>query len=506
MATHDSLPQTGHWLNGEYSHQSEHGHQPIHDPAKGKVIAQVPLGGEQVVAQAVQTAKAAQPAWAARSPLYRARIMNRFLQELDAQKETLAQVISQEHGKVISDARGEVMRGIEIVEFACGAPQLLKTGMSINVGGNIDNWVQREPLGVTAGITPFNFPVMVPLWMMPMSLATGNAFILKPSPLDASPSLMLAQMLKQAGLPDGVMNVVQGGPESVNALLDHPDVKAVSFVGSTAVARHIYERSAKHGKRVQALGGAKNHLIVMPDANPEVVADALVGAAFGSAGERCMAISVAVFVGDSGKAVLPRLLAKGKALRVQQGIKEEAEMGAVISAAACDRIRGYIDSGVAEGADLLLDGRTIDPKQCGEGCEDGFWVGPTVFDKVTPDMRIYREEIFGPVLACIHVETLEQAIALVNAHEFANGVSLYTDSGLAARTFTQSIEVGMVGVNVPIPVPSAWQGFGGWKQSLFGDLHVYGEEGVRFYTRQKSVMQRWNSQPAGASFAMPKSG
>ncbi|AMG89122.1 CoA-acylating methylmalonate-semialdehyde dehydrogenase [Bordetella bronchiseptica] len=498
--------QVAHWIGGQAAYGAEHGLQDIHDPATGEVAAQVGLGGGDTVAQAVAAARAAQPAWAAKSPLHRARVLNRFLALLEDNKETLARMISREHGKVISDARGEVMRGIEVVEFACGAPELMKGAMSINVGGGIDNWVQREPLGVVAGITPFNFPVMVPLWMMPMALATGNAFVLKPSPLDASPSLALAEMLGQAGLPAGVASVVQGGVQAVNALIDHPDVKAVSFVGSTAVARQIYERSAREGKRVQALGGAKNHLVVMPDADPEGAADALVGAAFGSAGERCMAISVAVFVGGAAEAVMPHILRKARALKVRRGMQEDAEMGAIVSAAARDRIAAYIASGVDEGASLLLDGREIAAADCGEGCGNGYWLGPTVFDRVQPSMRIYREEIFGPVLACVHVETLEQAIDLINGHDFANGVSLYTDSGTAARAFVQGIEVGMVGVNVPIPVPAAWQGFGGWKQSLFGDLHVYGEEGVRFYTRQKSVMQRWAAKAAGMSFAMPRSG
>ncbi|KDD46984.1 methylmalonate-semialdehyde dehydrogenase (acylating) [Bordetella bronchiseptica MBORD901] len=498
--------QVAHWIGGQAAYGAEHGLQDIHDPATGEVAAQVGLGGGDTVAQAVAAARAAQPAWAAKSPLHRARVLNRFLALLEDNKETLARMISREHGKVISDARGEVMRGIEVVEFACGAPELMKGAMSINVGGGIDNWVQREPLGVVAGITPFNFPVMVPLWMMPMALATGNAFVLKPSPLDASPSLALAEMLGQAGLPAGVASVVQGGVQAVNALIDHPDVKAVSFVGSTAVARQIYERSAREGKRVQALGGAKNHLVVMPDADPEGAADALVGAAFGSAGERCMAISVAVFVGGAAEAVMPHILRKARALKVRRGMQEDAEMGAIVSAAARDRIAAYIASGVDEGASLLLDGREIAAADCGEGCGNGYWLGPTVFDRVQPAMRIYREEIFGPVLACVRVETLEQAIDLINGHDFANGVSLYTDSGTAARAFVQGIEVGMVGVNVPIPVPAAWQGFGGWKQSLFGDLHVYGEEGVRFYTRQKSVMQRWAAKAAGMSFAMPRSG
>ncbi|MEJ2894381.1 CoA-acylating methylmalonate-semialdehyde dehydrogenase [Bordetella avium] len=498
--------QVTHWINGRPEVDAEHGHQSIHDPATAEVVAEVDMGGAGAVDRAVAAACAAQPAWAAKSPLHRARVLTRFLGLLERNKEELARLITREHGKVHADAQGEVMRGIEVVEFACGAPQLLKGAMSINVGGGIDNWVQREPLGVVAGVTPFNFPVMVPLWMMPVALVTGNAFVLKPSPLDASPSLMLAALLREAGLPDGLASVVQGGEQAVNALLDHPDVKALSFVGSTAIARKIYERGARAGKRVQALGGAKNHLVIMPDADPQAAADAVVGAAFGSAGERCMAASVVVFVGGAGAAVLPQILSRARALKVARGTQPDADMGPIVSEAARDRIAAYIACGMAEGADLLLDGRAIDGRACGPGCENGYWLGPTVFDSVQPSMRIYREEIFGPVLSCLHVDSLQEAIRLINSHEFANGVSLYTDSGTAAHTFAQGIEVGMVGVNVPIPVPASWQGFGGWKQSLFGDLHVYGEEGVRFYTRQKSVMQRWAAQAAGLSLTMPRSG
>ncbi|CRE18002.1 methylmalonate-semialdehyde dehydrogenase [Bordetella pertussis] len=492
--------QVAHWIGGQAAYGAEHGLQDINDPATGEVAAQVGLGGGDTVAQAVAAARAAQPAWAAKSPLHRARVLNRFLALLEDNKETLARMISREHGKVISDARGEVMRGIEVVEFACGAPELMKGAMSINVGGGIDNWVQREPLGVVAGITPFNFPVMVPLWMMPMALATGNAFVLKPSPLDASPSLALAEMLGQAGLPAGVASVVQGGVQAVNALIDHPDVKAVSFVGSTAVAHQIYERSAREGKRVQALGGAKNHLVVMPDADPEGAADALVGAAFGSAGERCMAISVAVAVGEVADEVVARLAPRVRALVVKDGMQADAEMGPLVTAQHRAKVTGYIEDGQACGATLVVDGRGLQVP----GNEGGFFLGGTLFDHVTPAMNIYREEIFGPVLCIVRVPDFAAAVELINAHEFGNGVSCFTSDGGVARAFARQIKVGMVGINVPIPVPMAWHSFGGWKRSLFGDHHAYGEEGVRFYSRYKSVMQRWpDSIGKGAEFTMP---
>jgi malonate-semialdehyde dehydrogenase (acetylating)/methylmalonate-semialdehyde dehydrogenase len=419
---------------------------------------------------------------------------------LNTHRDELASMITAEHGKVFADAQGEVTRGIEIVEFACGIPHLLAGAYSAQASTGVDNWIVRQPLGVVAGITPFNFPVMVPMWMYPVALACGNTFVLKPSERDPSPSLLMARLLKEAGLPDGVFNVVQGNNVAVDAILQHPDVRAVSFVGSTPVARHVYEVGARHGKRVQALGGAKNHMVVMPDADVQQVVDGLVGAAYGSAGERCMAISVAVLVGDVAEEVIPRLAQRVRALRIGEGLEPAAEMGPIVTREARERIERYVAIGVEEGAELLVDGRGF----MVPGHEEGFFTGGTLFDRVTTTMRIYREEIFGPVLCCVRVPDLASAIALVNAHEFGNGVACYTRDGGVAREFASRIEVGMVGINVPIPVPMAWHGFGGWKGSLFGDTHAYGEEGVRFYTRQKSVMQRWPEQSgAGADFIMP---
>jgi malonate-semialdehyde dehydrogenase (acetylating)/methylmalonate-semialdehyde dehydrogenase len=405
---------------------------------------------------------------------------------------------------VFTDAQGEVTRGIDIVEFACGIPQLLKGDFTDQVSTGIDNWTLRQPLGVVAGVTPFNFPVMVPMWMFPVAIACGNTFVLKPSPLDPSPSLLMAELLKQAGLPDGVFNVVQGDKEAVDALIEHPDVKAVSFVGSTPIANSLYENGARHGKRVQALGGAKNHMVVMPDADIEQAVDALMGAAYGSAGERCMAISVAVLVGDVAERLMPLLLEKTRALKVLNGTNLDAEMGPIVTAAAKQRITGYIDAGIAEGAKLLVDGRQFDGAKAGAGCDNGFWLSGTLFDHVTTDMKIYKEEIFGPVLSCVRVKDFGEAVQIINDHEFGNGVSCFTRDGNVAREFSRRIQVGMVGINVPIPVPMAWHGFGGWKRSLFGDMHAYGEEGVRFYTKQKSIMQRWpESIGKGAEFVMP---
>jgi malonate-semialdehyde dehydrogenase (acetylating)/methylmalonate-semialdehyde dehydrogenase len=409
-----------------------------------------------------------------------------------------------EHGKVLDDARGEVQRGLEVVEFACGIPHLLKGEFSEGVSTNVDSYSLRQPLGVVAGITPFNFPVMVPMWMYPVAIAAGNCFILKPSPLDPTPSIRMAELLKEAGLPDGVFNVVQGDKDAVDALLEHPDVKAISFVGSTPIAQKIYETGAKHGKRVQALGGAKNHMVVMPDADLEQAVDALIGAAYGSAGERCMAISVAVLVGDVADKIIPKLVERTKTLQVLDGENLAAEMGPIVTRAAHERITGYIAQGEKEGAKLLVDGRQFDGSKAGAGCGDGFWMGGTLFDHVTPEMRIYKEEIFGPVLSCVRVANFKDAVDLVNDHEFGNGVSCFTRDGNVAREFSRRIQVGMVGINVPIPVPMAWHGFGGWKRSLFGDMHAYGEEGVRFYTKQKSIMQRWpESIGKGAEFVMP---
>lgn len=491
-----------HYLNGAISAASSTRRQNVYNPATGQVSAEVLLAEKQDVDKAVEIAKGAFAKWAATPAVKRARVLMNYLNLLNQHHDRLAEIITAEHGKVFTDAKGEVMRGIEIVEFAIGIPQLLKGGYSENIGGGIDNWVMRQPLGVVAGVTPFNFPAMVPMWMFPIALACGNTFILKPSPNDPSVSLVLADLLKQAGLPDGVFNVVQGDKVAVDALIDHPDVKAISFVGSTPIANAIYERAAKHGKRVQALGGAKNHMVILPDAEPEKTANALMGAAYGSAGERCMATSVAVLVGDSAEKILPLLKEKIAKLRIKNGKYLDADMGPIINQAALERITGYIQKGVEEGATLLEDGRKFSNPED----PNGFWLGATLFDHVKPEMAIYREEIFGPVLCCVRVDSLEEAIALTNAHEFANGTSCFTASGQAAHDFASKIEVGMVGINVPIPVPMAWQGFGGWKKSLFGDLHAYGEEGVRFYTRQKSVMQRWlNGAPSGASFVMPTS-
>ena len=495
-----------HWIGGRQETGNSERTSSVYNPATGQISAQVVLGGAEDVDAAVKAAQAAFGAWSNTPPIRRARVMFRFLELLNANRDELARAITKEHGKVFTDAQGEVTRGIEIVEFACGIPQLLKSDFTDQVSTGIDNWTLRQPLGVVAGVTPFNFPVMVPLWMFPLAIAAGNCFILKPSPIDPSASLMMADLLKQAGLPDGVFSVVQGDKEAVDAILEHPEIKAISFVGSTPIANYIYETGARHGKRVQALGGAKNHMVVMPDADLDQVADALIGAGYGSAGERCMAISVAVLVGDVGERLMPVLAERTRALKIRNGLDLEAEMGPIVHAGALERITGYIEQGVKEGATLVVDGREFDPSNTGEGCENGFWLGGTLFDNVTPEMRIYKEEIFGPVLSCVHVGSFADAVDLINAHQFANGVSLFTRDGGVAREFGRRIEVGMVGVNVPIPVPMAWHGFGGWKASLFGDTHAYGEEGVRFYTRQKSIMQRWpDSIAKGAEFAMPTS-
>lgn len=490
----------GHWIGGQRVAGSGTRSQAVYNPATGAVARQVRLAAAEDVAAAVAAAKAAQPAWGEMPPIRRARVLNAFLALLNQHRDTLAGMITAEHGKVFSDAQGEVTRGIDIVEFACGVPQLLKGDYTDQVSTGIDNWTMRQPLGVVAGITPFNFPCMVPCWMFPVALACGNAFILKPSERDPSASLFMAELLQQAGLPDGVFNVVQGDKTAVDALLAHDDVKAVSFVGSTPIAQYIYETGARHGKRVQALGGAKNHMIVMPDADLHQAVDALVGSAYGSAGERCMAISVAVLVGDVGDRIVPLLAERAKTLKIRNGLEPDAEMGPIVTREARDRIEKMIGVGVEEGATLVADGRG----HLVPGHENGFFTGGTLFDHVKPHMRIYKEEIFGPVLACVRAKDFAEAVQLVNEHEFGNGVSLFTSDGGVAREFARRVQVGMVGVNVPIPVPMAWHGFGGWKKSLFGDMHAYGEEGVRFYTRQKSVMQRWpDSIGKGAEFAMP---
>ncbi|MEM5429427.1 CoA-acylating methylmalonate-semialdehyde dehydrogenase [Cupriavidus oxalaticus] len=497
---YDDEREVVHFIAGSKTAGEAVRRQDVFNPATGAVSRRVVLGTRSDVDAAVAAAARAFPAWSETPPIRRARIMQRFLQLMNQHRDELAAIITAEHGKVFSDAQGEVARGIDVIEFACGIPQLLKGDYTDQVSTGIDNWTMRQPLGVAVGITPFNFPCMVPCWMFPVAIAAGNTFILKPSERDPSASLLMADLLAQAGLPAGVFNVVQGDKEVVEALIGHPDVKAVSFVGSTPIAQSISERASRAGKRVQALGGAKNHLVVMPDADIDKAVDALIGAAYGSAGERCMAVSVAVLVGDTAERLLPALVERARTLKIGNGLDPDAEMGPAVTRAALERIEGYIGVGVEEGASLLLDGRGLRV----DGHEQGFFTGATLFDHVTPEMRIYREEIFGPVLGCVRVKDFAEAVALINAHEYANGVSCYTSDGGVARAFARHIEVGMVGINVPIPVPMAWHGFGGWKRSLFGDMHAYGEEGVRFYTRQKSVMQRWpDSIAKGAEFAMP---
>jgi malonate-semialdehyde dehydrogenase (acetylating)/methylmalonate-semialdehyde dehydrogenase len=489
-----------HYMNGSLVASNSGRQQPVFNPASGVQSATVALGSVEEVNKAVAFALAAWPAWSETAPLRRARVMFKFKALLEQHQEQLAASITREHGKIFSDAMGEVTRGIEVVEFACGLPQLLKTQFSDNVGGGIDQWSIRQPLGVCVGITPFNFPFMVPMWMAPLAIATGNTFILKPSERDPSASLLIADLFKQAGLPDGVFNVVQGDKVAVDALLAHPDVAAVSFVGSTPIAETIHAEATRRGKRVQALGGAKNHLVVMSDADLEQAVDALMGAAYGSAGERCMAISVAVAVGEIADQLVEKLVPRVRALKIRDGMDAQAEMGPVISAAHKAKIESMIAAGVSEGAQLLVDGRGLKV----EGHEDGFFLGGSLFDHVQEGMQIHREEIFGPVLCVVRVPDFASALALINRHEFGNGVSLFTADGNTAREFSRRVQVGMVGINVPIPVPMAWHSFGGWKRSLFGDMHAYGEEGIRFYTRYKSIMQRWPESIAkGAEFTMP---
>ncbi|ATE78500.1 MULTISPECIES: CoA-acylating methylmalonate-semialdehyde dehydrogenase [Pseudomonas] len=493
-------PVIGHYIDGQLQDSGSERFSNVFNPATGSVQARVGLASQKTVDEAVASAMKAFPAWAEQSSLRRSRVMFKFKELLDRHHNELAEIISREHGKVFSDAKGEVTRGIEIVEYACGAPNLLKTDFSDNIGGGIDNWNLRQPLGVCAGVTPFNFPVMVPLWMIPLALVTGNCFILKPSERDPSASLLMARLLTEAGLPDGVFNVVQGDKAAVDALLQHPDIEAISFVGSTPIAEYIHQQATSRGKRVQALGGAKNHMIVMPDADLDQAADALIGAAYGSAGERCMAISIAVAVGDVGDQLIAKLLPRIDQLKVGNGMQGDSDMGPLVTAEHKAKVEGFIGEGVAQGAQLIVDGRNFKVP----GAENGFFVGATLFDKVTTEMSIYQQEIFGPVLGIVRVPDFASAVALINAHEFGNGVSCFTSDGGIARSFARSIKVGMVGINVPIPVPMAWHSFGGWKRSLFGDHHAYGEEGIRFYSRYKSVMQRWpDSIAKGPEFSMP---
>jgi malonate-semialdehyde dehydrogenase (acetylating)/methylmalonate-semialdehyde dehydrogenase len=490
-----------HFINGSAHGGSGGRCADVYNPALGEPCARVALASSDDVNAAVAAASAAFPAWAATPPLARARVLFTYLQLCQRHADEFAAMVVREHGKTFADAKGEVARGIEVVEFAVGIPQLLKGEFTDQIARGIDAWSMRQPLGVVAGITPFNFPVMVPMWMFPVAIACGNTFVLKPSERDPSASLLHAQLLKEAGLPDGVFNVVQGDKTAVDALLDHPDIQAVSFVGSTPIAEYIYARGSATGKRVQALGGAKNHMVVMPDADMDMAVDALIGAAYGSAGERCMAISVAVAVGDAGDALVARLAERTRALKIADGMTDGAEMGPVVTQAAKQRIEKLIGEGVEQGATLVVDGRGFKVP----GRDNGFFVGGTLFDHVQPSMSIYREEIFGPVLCVVRQPDVGSALELINRNEYGNGVAVFTRDGGVAREFVRQVQVGMVGVNVPLPVPMAFSSFGGWKKSLFGDHHAYGPEGVRFYTRHKAVMQRWpNTASSGAEFAFPQ--
>jgi len=492
-----------HWISGRETAGQSESKAEIRNPATGLVQGHLQMGSSVELEAAVAAAVAAFPAWSGQPPLARARVLFKFLELAQGHRDEIARLIVAEHGKTFPDAVGEVIRGIEMVEFATGIPQLLKGEFTEQVARGIDAWSVRQPLGVVAGITPFNFPAMVPLWMFPLAMACGNTFILKPSERDPSPSLLLARLLQQAGLPDGVFNVVHGDRTIVDGILTHPEIAAVSFVGSTAVAEHIYTTGCAHGKRVQALGGAKNHMVVMPDADLDAACDALLGAAYGSAGERCMAISVAVAVGSAADALVERLAPRVRTLKIGEGHQAETEMGPVITAAAKARIEHLIGEGIAEGAQAVVDGRGYRVA----GYEGGYFVGATLLDGVTPEMTVYREEIFGPVLCVVRVADVGQALALVNGHEYGNGVAIFTRDGATAREFARAVQIGMVGVNVPLPVPMAFNSFGGWKRSLFGDHHIYGPEGVRFYTRHKAIMQRWpDGQSRGPEFSFPRLG
>ena len=491
----------GHHINGRSVTVSGERTQAVYNPATGQVVRQVALASKATAQQAIASAAAAWPAWHLTAPLKRARIMFRFKEILEQHANEIVSMLTEEHGKVLDDARGEFIRGVEVVEYACGAPELLKGEHSRDVGPGIDSWSEFQPLGVVAGVTPFNFPAMVPLWMYPMALICGNTFVLKPSEKDPSAPTRIAELLQEAGLPDGVFNVVHGDKEAVDALLTDPAVQAVSFVGSTPVAEYIYRTGTAHGKRVQALGGAKNHAVVMPDADMDNTVNALMGAAYGSCGERCMAISAVVCVGDAvADEVVNKLALSVSGLKIGPGIDSQNEMGPLISKPHYEKVRGYVDSGVAEGAELVVDGRDMAVPQQPEG----FFLGGCLFDRVTPDMRIYREEIFGPVLCVLRVQSLQEAMQLIDEHEYGNGTCIFTRDGGSARYFTDNIKVGMVGVNVPLPVPVASHSFGGWKRSLFGDLSAYGPDSVRFYTRRKTISQRWPSDSVEqAQFAFP---
>ena len=495
------MQKVGHYINGQVITDGNKS-QPVYNPSEGVVSKEVLLGDSTTIADAVAAAKAAFPAWRKTPSLQRARVMFKFKALLEENADEICRLIGEEHGKIIHDARGELQRGIENVEYACGITELLKGEHSRNVGTNIDSWSEFHPLGVVAGITPFNFPAMVPLWMFPMAIACGNTFVLKPSERDPSSTLYIAQLMKEAGLPDGVLNVVNGGKETVDALLEHQDVEAISFVGSTPIAEYIYTKATANGKRCQALGGAKNHAIVMPDADVDNVVNSLLGAAFGSSGERCMALSVAVAVGDEiADKIVEQLSTAIGNLKVGVHHDKDNDFGPVITAEHKEKVLAHIESCVSLGAKLVVDGTQAKP----EGYEDGFYVGATILDNVTKEMDSYKAEIFGPVLQIIRVETMDEAMQLINDHEYGNGTCIYTRDGEAARYFSDNILVGMVGINIPLPVPVAYQSFGGWKRSLFGDLFMYGPDGVRFFTRRKTITQRWPSAAVreGAQFSMP---
>jgi malonate-semialdehyde dehydrogenase (acetylating) / methylmalonate-semialdehyde dehydrogenase len=489
-----------HFINGKIVEGTSKRFGDVFDPATGEVQARVAFASKAEVDGAVAAAAAAFPAWAQTPALQRARILFRFKSLVESNLDKLAAILTSEHGKVLSDARGSCVRGLEVVEFACGIPHLLKGEFSENVGTNVDTWAIRQPVGVCAGITPFNFPAMVPMWMFPIALACGNTLVLKPSERDPSASLFLADLMKQAGLPDGVLNVVNGDKEAVDAILHNREVAAVSFVGSTPIAEYIYHTGTANNKRVQALGGAKNHMVVMPDADMDQATDAVMGAAYGSAGERCMAVSVAVAVGRAGDQLIDKLMPRIRSLKVGPGSDPESEMGPLVTRQHLEKVKGYVDLGIQEGAKLLVDGRGLRL----QGYENGFFLGGCLFDEVQPSMRIYKEEIFGPVLSVVRVPDYNSAVKLVNDHEYGNGTAIFTRDGDAAREFSSKIKIGMVGINVPIPVPMAYHSFGGWKRSLFGDHHMHGPEGVRFYTKLKTITARWPTGiRAGAEYVMP---
>lgn len=495
------MKDIGHFIAGERVAGTSGVFGPIFDPATGEETGRVAFASPAEVDTAVRAAKAAQPAWAEVSVVRRMRVMFKLKELLEKNVDRLARLVTEEHGKTLEDAKGSVQRGIEVVEFACGLPHLLKGEFSHQVATGIDLWSVRHPLGVCAGITPFNFPAMIPLWMAPLAIACGNAFVLKPSEKDPSCGMALAELFLEAGVPPGIMNVVNGGKDTVNAILAHPDIAAVSFVGATATAEYIYRTGTAYGKRVQALGGAKNHMVILPDADLDMAVDALMGAAYGSAGERCMAISVAVPVGDkTADALLEKLVPRVRQLKIGPGTEPGVEMGPLVTREHLEKVRSYVDLGVKEGAELLVDGRDFKM----QGYEKGFYLGGCLFDRVTTNMRIYKEEIFGPVLSTVRAESFDEAVAMVNAHEYGNGVAIFTRDGDAARTFANAVNIGMVGVNVPIPVPLAFHSFGGWKRSLFGDHHTHGMEGIRFYTKLKAITGRWPTGiRAGAEFSMP---